>query len=106
MSALAIEITLPGTCITDQLTARVLATRCPRSFRAFQDVLVATSKMLKGAGWFSSKRSRVQKLQRLCYDLDSSLRAEDFQSDKGSTERVFSWFNEFSKAFAKLATGV
>jgi hypothetical protein len=93
-----IQITRPGTAITDYDAALQLQALAPRSFRKAQDVVVAASKYLKGSAWFSSEHSRLQRFQGATYEL--AIDADGYsRTGERPQDKVFRFMNEFSRTF-------
>ena len=98
-----IRIHPPGTQITDPEAVEKLAHHAPTAFRQVQDVLVATEKYINKSGFFSSDRSRLQKMQSECYKLVRALKQDGFManelSQKGEVYVLIEFLSLFSDAF-------
>ena len=99
-----IRIHAPGQQITDSDAVQKLKQiHAPLATRKAQDVLVAAKKHVKKSGFFSSERSRLQKMQSECYELSRALKQDGFMQDemeeKGQAFVVIEFLSLFSDAF-------
>lgn len=98
-----IRIHPPGKQITDPEVVEKLTSHAPLATRKAQDVLVAAKKYVNKSGFFSSERSRLQKLQSVCYELDRALNEDGFMlnemNEKGKAFVVIEFLSLFSDAF-------
>lgn len=86
--------------LTDWQLANQLRQITPTSFRQAQNVVVAAKRYVKGPGFFRSQRSLIVRLQREIYELESTLRYENFKPKLTSPiDLLFSYISEFSDAF-------
>lgn len=98
-----IRIHPAGSQVADAEKAAVMATSHPAAFRLAQDLLVAAKKFREGKGGiFSSRRSRIRKLQQLVYELRDALTESNYsqvRSEKSQATILFAYLSEFSDAF-------
>jgi hypothetical protein len=97
-----IRIHQAGTAVTDQLVVNELMREAPKAFRKAQDVLVAAEKYANKSGFFSSERSRLQKLKNECYELSRALAADGFlasQHSRNELSVLIEFLSRFSDAF-------
>ncbi len=94
------QIVPPGTAVTNNVLAAELRAAAPRSVLKAQDVLVAAKKYANGGGWFSSEKSRLQRMQQEVYALGRLLEQEGYGGGVPTRmARVFAFLNQFSQAF-------
>ena len=98
-----IRIQPPGQQITNPDAVQNLSMHAPLATRKTQDVLVAAKKYVEKSGFFSSERSRLQKMQSECYELSRALKQEGFMreemEEKGQAYVVIEFLSLFSDAF-------
>jgi hypothetical protein len=92
-----------GQQITDPDAFQKLSMHAPLSTRKSQDVLVAAKKYVNKSGFFSSERSRLQRMQSECYELSRALKQDGFMrqemEEKGQAFVVIEFLSLFSDAF-------
>lgn len=86
--------------ITDPEAVEKLTSHAPASFRKAQDVLVAAKKYVKKSGFFSSERSRLQKMQFECYELRRALEQDGFMMKELNQKREVYVLIEFLSLFS------
>ena len=98
-----IRIHPKGTQTTDYGKAHELQRRGPTAFKKAQFVLINADKFINKKGWFSSDKSRSQKLQQSIYDLNRTLKNDGFMSDHlkvhGDAWIVIEYLSLYSDAF-------
>ncbi|WP_327210799.1 hypothetical protein [Rhizobium leguminosarum] len=90
--------------MSDWTAAQSLGSRCPRSFRLAQDLLVATEKSTKGRRGIFAGKPPEGEVERILRDLSRSLDAEGFGAGESwlpsdDAERMFRFLSRFSVAF-------
>ena len=92
-----------GSRTTDAEKVEKLSVLAQTGFRKAQDVLVAADKYINKKGFFSSERSRTQKLQSSLYELSHALRNDGFMADDPKSQDkiyvLYEFFSQFSDAF-------
>ena len=98
-----IRIHPPGRQITDPGRVEKISSHSPLGTRKAQDVLVAANKYVNKSGFLSSERSRLQKMQSECYELENALKQDGFMLDEmekeGQEILVIEFLSLFSDAF-------
>ncbi len=88
---------------TDPEAVEKLTSRAPAGFRKAQDVLEVAKKYVKKSGFFSSERSRLQKVQFECYELEHALAQDGFMmkelNQKGEIYVLIEFLSLFSDAY-------
>lgn len=85
---------------TDPEAVEKLTSRAPAGFRKAKDVLVAAKKYVKKSGFFSSERSRLQKMQFECYELRRALEQDGFMMKELNQKREVYVLIEFLSLFS------
>ena len=98
-----IRIHPPGQKITDPDAVQEISAHAPLATRKAQDVLVSAKKYVNKSGFFSSERSRLQKMQSECCELSRALKQDGFMikemKEKGQAFVVIEFLSLFSDAF-------
>ena len=86
--------------ITDPEAVEKLISLAPAGFKKVQDVLLTTEKYVKKSGFFSSERSRLQKMRFECYELKRALEQDGFMTKELSQKKEVYVLIEFLSLFS------
>ena len=84
---------------TDHNMERKLREENSAALLLSQNILTATAKYIKKSGLFSTETSRLQKIQRLCYQLDKEIKKDPIYSSIDSKSRLEFYLSKVSDTY-------